>query len=89
MQYEHLQDFVKCYNPENRFKRKETEHFKKFTYEELTSREKANLDIFWLKDDSLGDMDNLPEPDTIALEIVENLETALNSFKEIISVLES
>ncbi|MBM2813795.1 MAG: SAM-dependent methyltransferase [Ignavibacteria bacterium] len=87
MQYEHLEDFVKCYNPENRFKRKETEQFKCFTYEELIARDKTNLDIFWLKDESLGDLDNLPEPDAIALEIVENIETALNSFKEIIEVL--
>jgi type I restriction enzyme M protein len=87
MQYEDLQDFVKSYNPENRFKRIETEHFKKFTYEELIARDKANLDIFWLKDDSLGDLDNLPEPDVIALEIVENIETALNSFKEIVEGL--
>ncbi len=84
MQYEDLTDFVKCYNPENRFKRKETEQFKKFTYEELIARDKTNLDIFWLKDESLGDLDNLPEPDTIALEIVDNIETALNSFKEIV-----
>jgi len=85
MTYEHLEDFVKCFNPDNRFKRKETEQFKKFTYEELIPRDKTNLDIFWLKDESLGDLDNLPEPDAIALEIVENLETALSSFKEIIS----
>jgi len=89
MQDEDLQDFIKCYNPENRFERQETENFKKFTYEEIIARDKANLDIFWLKDESLGDLDNLPEPDTIALEIVENIETALNSFKEIISGLEN
>jgi type I restriction enzyme M protein len=88
MQYEDLQDFVKCYNPENPFKRKETEQFRKFTYEELIARDKSNLDIFWLKGDSLGDLDNLPEPDAIALEIVDNIETALNSFKEIIERME-
>ncbi len=87
MQYDDLQDFVKSYNPQNRFKRKETERFKKFTYKEIIARDKANLDIFWLKDDSLGDLDNLPEPDVIALEIVENVETALNSFKEIVEGL--
>jgi type I restriction enzyme M protein len=89
MQYEDLMDFVKCYNPENRFKRQETEQFKRFTYEELIARDKTNLDIFWLKDESLGDLDNLPEPDIIAHEIAENIETALNSFKEIIEVMNS
>lgn len=84
MNNDSLIDFVKCYNPENRHKRKETERFKKFSYNELVSRDKANLDIFWLKDDSLGDMENLPDPDVLALEIVENLEAGLNSFKEIV-----
>jgi type I restriction enzyme M protein len=87
LQYDDLKDFIKCYNPENRFKRKENERFKKFTYEGLTARDKTNLDIFWLKDESLGDLDNLPEPDTIGMEIVENVETALNSFKEIVEGL--
>ena len=87
MKYDDLQDFVKCYNPENRHKRKETERFKKFKYEDLIARDKTNLDIFWLKDDSLGDMDNLPDPDESALEIIDNLEAGLNSFKEIIETL--
>ena len=87
LKYEHLQDFIKCYNPKNRFKRKETECFKKFTYEDITARDKTNLDIFWLKDESLGDMDNLPDPDLLAQEIVENLESGLESFKEIVNNL--
>jgi type I restriction-modification system DNA methylase subunit len=48
-----LQDFVTCYHPENRHERTESERFKYFSYEELIARDKANLDIFWLKDDSL------------------------------------
>jgi len=42
-----------------------------------------NLDIFWLKDDSLEDIDSLPEPDVIAGEIVENLEAALEQFRSV------
>jgi len=87
LKYEHLQDFIKCYNPKNRFKRKETECFKKFTYEDIIARDKTNLDIFWLKDESLGDMDNLPDPDLLAQEIVENLEAGLESFKGIVENL--
>lgn len=87
MRFDDLEDFVKCYNPQNRFKRKETERFKKFKYDEIIARDKTNLDIFWLKDDSLGDMDNLPDPDIIALEIVENIEAGLTSFKEIVEGL--
>ncbi|MCL5027983.1 MAG: type I restriction-modification system subunit M [Bacteroidetes bacterium] len=87
MKFEDLKDFIDCYNPKNRFKRKETDRFKKFTYEEIAARDKTNLDIFWLKDESLGDMDNLPDPDVLALEIVENLEAGLESFKEIIESL--
>ncbi len=87
LKYEHLQDFIKCYNPKNRFKRIEADNFKKFTYEEITSRDKINLDIFQLKDESLADMDNLPDPDILAQEIVENLESGLESFKEIVNNL--
>jgi type I restriction enzyme M protein len=78
-----LKDFVKCYNTENRFDRKETERFKLFTYDEIIQRDKVSLDIFWLKDESLEDTDNLPEPDILALEITENLESALEQFRSI------
>ena len=88
LKYEHLQDFIKCYNPANRFKRKETERFKCFSYEELLKRDKVNLDIFWLKDESLEDIDNLPDPDTLARDIAKNLKSALDQFKGIYEDLE-
>ncbi|WNK00386.1 class I SAM-dependent DNA methyltransferase [Thalassospiraceae bacterium LMO-JJ14] len=78
-----LDDFVKCYR-----ERKETERFKRFTYDELAKRDKLNLDIFWLKDDSLEDIDSLPEPDILAAEIVENLESALEQFRGVAEELE-
>jgi hypothetical protein len=40
--------------------------------------DKASLDIFWLKDESLEASDNLPDPDVIAQEIMEDLEAALD-----------
>jgi type I restriction enzyme M protein len=43
-------------------------------YDELITRDTASLDIFWLKDKSLNDLDNLPEPDVIVDEIIENQE---------------
>ena len=76
-----LDDFVACYNPSNRHQRKETERFKAFGYEDLVKRDKANLDIFWLKDESLEDSANLPDPDVIAAEIVEDLQAALDEFQ--------
>jgi type I restriction enzyme M protein len=75
-----MSDFIKCYHPKNRHVRKETERFRAFSYEELTGRDKASLDIFWLKDESLEDTQTLPEPDVIAAEIVENLGAALALF---------
>lgn len=80
---EDLKDFISCYNPENRHKRKEAERFRSFAYQELTQRDKVSLDIFWLKDESLEDTENLPEPDVIAQEIMENLEAALEQFSSI------
>jgi type I restriction enzyme M protein len=83
LQPEHLEDFIRCYNPGNRHRRQETEQFRSFSYEELMQRDKVNLDIFWLKDESLEDMENLPPPDVLAAEIVEHLEAALEQFREL------
>jgi type I restriction enzyme M protein len=83
LSYADLQDFIKCYNTQNRHDRKPTERFKPFTYAELTQRDKANLDIFWLKDESLEDTENLPAPDILAKEITENLQNALEQFNNI------
>ena len=73
----HLADFVKCYCPEDRSRRKETERFKKFTYNELLKRDKTNLDIIWLKDDSLKELENLPEPEALLKDIINNLQDSL------------
>lgn len=78
-----LQDFVICYKPENRHVRTETERFKYFSYDELIARDKASLDIFWLKDDSLDNLDDLPPPDVLQQEIIEHLEAALASFRDV------
>ena len=95
IQLEDLQDFIKCYNPENRHKRKEIWNeekipegrWRKFSYKEIIARDKTSLDIFWLKDKSLADLDNLPEPDVLAEEIIDNMEAGLNSFREVLSAL--
>jgi len=84
LKFEHLEDFIKCFNPENRQERKESERFKAYSYDELIKRDKVSLDIFWLKDESLEDIENLPPPDVIAQEIADNLESALDSVNELI-----
>jgi type I restriction enzyme M protein len=82
-----LDDFVHSYNPANRHERVETERFHRFSYEDLFKRDKANLDIFWLRDDSLGDSSDLPDPAVLAAEIVEDLQAALDQFAQIASDL--
>lgn len=91
---ESLRDFITCYNPKNRYKRKETwsesnpeGRWRKFEYDDIIARDKTSLDISWLKDNSLADLDNLPDPDVLAAEIIENLEAGLENFKTIIAVL--
>jgi type I restriction enzyme M protein len=88
---EDLDEFVQCYHPENRHDRKPTwseqnpdGRWRAYDYEDLMSRDKASLDIFWLRDESLSDLDNLPAPEVIAAEIVEDLEAALEQFREIL-----
>jgi type I restriction enzyme M protein len=94
MRFEHLKDFIQCYNPTNPHKREETYseinldgRWRKFTYNEIVSRDKTSLDIFWLKDKSLTDLENLPEPDLLASEIIENLEAALADMRKLADIL--
>ena len=68
-------------------KRVETERFRRFSYADVTSRGKANLDITWLRDESLEDSSNLPAPGVLAAEIVEELEAALAQFSELAASL--
>ena len=79
----HLDDFEACYNSEARHQRKETERFRRFTYDDLMKQDKVNLDIFWLRDESMEDTASLPPPDQIADEIVEDLRAALEQLEEI------
>lgn len=89
-----LDEFVKCYNPKNPNRRKPTwteetpeGRWRSYDYEELLKRDKANLDIFWLRDKSLEESDDLPDPDILAQEIVDDLQTALEQFANIASEL--
>jgi type I restriction enzyme M protein len=62
--------------------------WRKFTYDELIARDKTSLDLFWLKDDSLADLDNLPEPMDLAEEIIDNIEAGLFSFRAVAAALQ-
>ena len=83
LKFDDLQDFIDCYNPDNRHQRQESERFKYFGYKELMARDKASLDIFWLKDDSLDNLDDLPPPDVLQQEIIDHLEAALMAFRDV------
>lgn len=86
---EHLQDFVDSYKPGSRGQRTQSDRFSVFTYEDLVARDKANLDIIWLKDDSIEDAADLPAPEILAREIMEDLQAALNEIAAIVESLES
>jgi type I restriction enzyme M protein len=89
-----LDEFVECYNPANRHERQETwsetnpeGRWRVFSHEELMARDKVNLDITWVRDESLEDSDKLPDPDVLAREIVEELRAALEQFEGILEDL--
>lgn len=91
-----LKDFIKCYNPKNRYDREETwsvdnpdGRFRKYSITDILNRDKTSLDIFWIKDKSLADLDNLPSLDELAGDIIENLQSALDSFKELQAQLDN
>ena len=81
----HLQEFVDCY----RSGRVESERFMSFSYDELMARDKVNLDISWLRDESLEDLDRSPAPEVIAREIMEDLTAALAEFEAVAAALEA
>src|SRR5215831_16063185 len=82
-----LDDFVAFYCAGRMDQRRESDRFKRFDVDALLKRDKINLDIFWLKDESLDDVDGLPPPDEIAAEIVENLQAALEAFQSVVEEL--
>ena len=90
-----LEDFIRCFNPENRHQRTETwsadnpdGRWRKFSAQEILDWDKASLDIFWIKDKSLADLENLPDPDALAADIIENLQSALEGFQELMRQLD-
>ena len=90
-----LDDFVACYRPGERHKRRPTwseenegGRWRAFEYDELAKRDKMNLDLVWLRDSALEDGENLPEPEVLAAEIVEDLEAALEAFRGVAEELE-
>jgi type I restriction enzyme M protein len=94
MQLADLRSFIDCYKPGERHTRQETwspdneaGRWRKFSYAGILARDKTNLDISWLKDKSLADLDNLPDPDILASEIIENIEAGLASFVAIMDTL--
>jgi len=91
-----LDEFVACFNPNNRHERKPTwsesnpnGRWRPYSYEEIIARDKASLDIFWIRDESLEDSANLPEPQVIAAEIAEDLRAALEQIEDVLADLQA
>jgi len=91
-----LDEFVKCYNPSNRQKRRQTwsekkpeGRWRKYTHKELVARDKASLDVFWLRDESLEDSANLPDPHILAEEIADDLRAALEQIEDVLADLQA
>jgi type I restriction enzyme M protein len=95
LKFEDLQNFINCYCSEDRSKRVETYsnenpegRWRKYSYTEILVRDSTNLDISWTKNGSLKDLENLPEPEELASEIIEDIELALAGLKEVLLELE-
>ena len=63
--------------------------WRKFDIDDILARDKTSLDIFWIKDKSLADLDSLPSPSELADDIIENLQSALDSFNELMTQLKT
>ena len=91
-----LDEFVGCYRPEGRNRRKATwsektpdGRWRPFTYDEILARDKVSLDLFWLRDESLEDSANLPDPHLLAQEIADDLRSALGQIEDVLGDLEA
>jgi len=89
-----LDEFVACYKPGERHKRKPTwsenspdGRWRSYSHDEIIARDKASLDLFWLRDESLEDSANLPEPHVLAEEIAEDLRSALEQIEDVLGDL--
>ncbi len=86
-----LKDFISCYKSGNLKAREESYseenpegRWRKFHYDDIITRDKTSLDIFWVKDKTLADLDNLPDPEVLAQDIMDNLQSAIESFSDIV-----
>jgi type I restriction enzyme M protein len=79
-----LKEFVDVFQADSRERaRRESERFRCFRYSELMRRDKASLDIFWLKDETLGEIDELARPEELASAILRDLEDAVKAFRDL------
>ena len=90
---EHFAEFESCYgtDPNGRSKREaqgETGRFRKFPISDVKERG-YKLDITWLKDESLEDADDLPEPEILAAEAITDLEAAVDGLREVLALIET
>jgi len=90
-----LDEFVKCFNPGDRHRRTATwsaespqGRWRPYSYEEIVARDKASLDLFWLRDESLEDSAGLPEPHVLAAEIADDLRASLEQIEDILADLQ-
>ena len=90
-----LDEFVACYRPGTRHTREATwseqtpdGRWRPYSYDEIVGRDKVSLDLFWLRDASLEDSADLPEPHVLAREITDDLRTALDQMEGILADLE-
>ena len=91
-----LDEFVACYRPGDRNNRTATctpdnsdGRWRSYTYDEIMSRDKVSLDLFWLRDESLEDSAGLPEPHVLAQEIADDLRAALEQIEDVLGDLEA
>ncbi|HUH08148.1 MAG TPA: class I SAM-dependent DNA methyltransferase, partial [Egibacteraceae bacterium] len=90
-----LDEFVACYRPQDRHRREPTwseespeGRWRRYGYDEIVQRDKASLDLFWLRDESLEDAANLPEPHVLAEEIADDLRAALEQIEDVLGDLQ-
>jgi len=96
MERSDLDEFVECYRPGARQKRKPTwsektpeGRWRAFTHDEIVERDKASLDLFWLRDETLEDSASLPEPHILAAEIAEDLRASLEQIESVLADLQA
>jgi type I restriction enzyme M protein len=78
IQTEDLADFVECYSSDDRTKRRESDRFRRYSYDDIVRRNRTSLDVQWSHANETRVKDT---PQALMAEILDDLKEAMQEFE--------